>query len=224
MKSDIDMEDVFTNQYSIIKDLQCLEDKLSTQERENLDSSQFGIPELRKYPLNDENHVRQAVIMFNYVDRVHEKELASNIIKAIRKYKLDIQVSNKNRLRKYMNNIQERDTMKDTSRKIIEAYTDAINEKKEMNVYTVSFIVVHKDDSVSRYQKEVPAYSEKQLFTYIKKTYCKSRSDLIRDFHVISCKEPDKEQEDEKPDKQSKKFRRRSNKRNDRDYQEMSLF
>ena len=33
-----------------------LEDSMSTKERNSLDNSEFGIPELRKYPLHDKKH------------------------------------------------------------------------------------------------------------------------------------------------------------------------
>lgn len=66
-----------------------IESKLSTKARNSLDSKEFGIPSKRAYPLNDKNHVLSAIRLFNYVDKGHEKELANNIIKAIKRYHLD---------------------------------------------------------------------------------------------------------------------------------------
>ena len=50
------------------------EEKLKTKERK-----EFGIPELKKYPMPDKEHVLAAIRMFNHVDKEHEKELANNI-------------------------------------------------------------------------------------------------------------------------------------------------
>lgn len=76
---------------------------LSSEERNNLKTKTFGIPELRKYPLNDRAHVIAAIRFFNKVDSEHEEELAKNIIKAMKKFNIspDI-VGDKNRLKKYL--------------------------------------------------------------------------------------------------------------------------
>lgn len=77
---------------------------LSTEKRNNLPDEEFGIPSRRAYPLNDEEHVRQAIKMFNYCDSSEEKELAEAIIKKMKKFKInDISVSDKNRFSKYYN-------------------------------------------------------------------------------------------------------------------------
>lgn len=79
------------------------ESTLPSKERNKLDDDVFGIPSLRKYPLNDKAHVLAAIRMFNRVDRKHEKELAHNIIAAMEKYKIskDI-IGPKNRLQSYI--------------------------------------------------------------------------------------------------------------------------
>lgn len=80
------------------KDLQlCMESS-----RSELDDSEFGLPEKRKYPLDTEKHVRSAIKFFNYVDPEDEEELAENIIKAIKKFNIkDISITDKNRFYKY---------------------------------------------------------------------------------------------------------------------------
>ena len=79
------------------------ESTLPSKDRRKLDDDVFGIPSLRKYPLNDKAHVLAAIRMFNRVDRKHEKELAHNIIAAMEKYKIskDI-IGPKNRLQSYI--------------------------------------------------------------------------------------------------------------------------
>lgn len=66
----------------------------------------FGIPELKKYPMPDAEHVKLAIKFFNHVDSEHEKELASNINKYIKKYNItDITVGENNRFSKYYKKI-----------------------------------------------------------------------------------------------------------------------
>ena len=78
------------------------ETALTSSERNELDSNQFGIPSLRKFPLHDKAHVIQAIRFFNTVDRKHEKELAHNIIKAMKFYDIHFSiVGERNRLGTY---------------------------------------------------------------------------------------------------------------------------
>lgn len=81
------------------------ESKLTSEKRNKLDDSKFGIPLLRKYPLYDKKHVIQAIKMFNHVEKKYEKELAENIISAMDKFhvKYDI-VGERNRLYSYIHN------------------------------------------------------------------------------------------------------------------------
>lgn len=80
-----------------------IEKALTTIERNELDNSEFGIPSLRKFPLHDKAHVIQAIRFFNTVDRMHEKELAHNIKKAMSYYDIDSSiVGERNRLISYL--------------------------------------------------------------------------------------------------------------------------
>lgn len=67
-----------------------LEDAMSAEDRNKLDDSQFGLPKQRKYPLDTEARVRSAIKFFNYCDPKDEKELVTNIIKAIKKFKMEV--------------------------------------------------------------------------------------------------------------------------------------
>ena len=78
-----------------------MEEVLSTKDRNKLKKATFGLPEERKYPLNDARHVISAITYFNKCDPEDEKELAININKAIKKFHLDPTVSEKNRFSKY---------------------------------------------------------------------------------------------------------------------------
>lgn len=79
------------------------ESKLTTDERNELPIEKFGIPELKKYPLNDKSHVISAIRYFNQVNIDYEEELAKNIIKSMKKYGIPkSSVGVKNRLQKYL--------------------------------------------------------------------------------------------------------------------------
>lgn len=78
------------------------ESALTYSERERLLPSQFGVPNKRKYPMPDEEHVRLAIRLFNSCDPDDEKELADAIISRIKKFGItDVKVSASNRFRKY---------------------------------------------------------------------------------------------------------------------------
>ena len=92
-----------------------LEVKLTKEERDNLPDSDFGLPKERKYPLiitpkekrasNDKDgasHIRNAIAFFHFCKEKDRKELASNIMKAIKEHKLDIEIDEKNIIRKYV--------------------------------------------------------------------------------------------------------------------------
>ena len=75
--------------------------EMSAAERNKLKDSQFGLPDKRKYPLMDQQHVRSAIKFFNYVDKADEEELARNIKKALKKFNMNVNVGANNRFSKY---------------------------------------------------------------------------------------------------------------------------
>lgn len=79
------------------------EEALSYFDRQRLLPSDFGIPDKRKYPMPDADHVRAAIRMFNNCDYDEEKELAESIIKKMKKFNIedDIKISAANRFKKY---------------------------------------------------------------------------------------------------------------------------
>ena len=107
------------------------EKALSSKERNKLDDSEFGIPKERKYPLNDEAHVRAAVKFFNKVEPKYEESLARRIIKRIKELNLDIQVGEDNKLSKYYKSPKKESTI------LVESYKNPIiirenTESKEL--------------------------------------------------------------------------------------------
>ena len=74
------------------------EEKLSSKER-----TDFGLPEKKKYPMPDKEHVLAAIRMFNHVDKSDEATLAKNINKRIQQFGMEdeINVGDSNRFSKY---------------------------------------------------------------------------------------------------------------------------
>lgn len=79
------------------------EESMSAKERNELEDDDFGIPELRKYPIHNKKHVNQAIKMFNHVEKKYEFELADNLLDAMERFHISTDtVGEKNRLRKYI--------------------------------------------------------------------------------------------------------------------------
>lgn len=70
--------------------------------RNKLSDDQFGLPEDRKYPLNDTKHVRLAVKMFGHCEEGKRKKLAGNILKAAEKHGVSIKVGKNNPMAEYV--------------------------------------------------------------------------------------------------------------------------
>lgn len=69
------------------------------------DDKKFGVPEQKKFPLYDADHVISAIKFFNYVDRVYEKQLAKAILRRAKEYGVDISemnIGDNNRFKKYV--------------------------------------------------------------------------------------------------------------------------
>lgn len=67
-----------------------LESKLTTKQRDKLPSSAYGLPEERKYPLTDANHVRSAIRFFSSCPDEKKHMLAVRICRAAKKFNVEI--------------------------------------------------------------------------------------------------------------------------------------
>ena len=63
--------------------------KLSTEQRNKLTDSDFGIPEKRMYPLHDKAHIESAVKLFGHAETKYKKSLARKILSRAREYGMD---------------------------------------------------------------------------------------------------------------------------------------
>ena len=79
--------------------LLALESALTSKER-----TDFGLPDIKKYPMPDAEHVMLAIKFFNYVNEDREKELADAINAKITEFGItDINIGKNNRFGKYYN-------------------------------------------------------------------------------------------------------------------------
>lgn len=98
------LEDFLNNGMTISESLALNEATLSSKERKSLPDKTFGLPEKRKFPLNDYDHVVLAIKFFNRCDKKDQEELAKNIIKAMKVYKVPTdKIGKNNKLRNYIN-------------------------------------------------------------------------------------------------------------------------
>lgn len=66
-------------------------DKLTTAERKNLRSSDFGLPAEREFPMPDAAHVHAAESYFRYAPDDKKPELAHRILLKAKKYNVNVQ-------------------------------------------------------------------------------------------------------------------------------------
>ena len=79
------------------------EAKLTSKDRKQLSDTTFGIPETRSCPMPDIAHVKAAIRMFSRVQPQYERELASNVLKAMKKYGISTDtIGENNKLKKYV--------------------------------------------------------------------------------------------------------------------------
>ena len=86
-------------------------DHLAHEEKE--DENKFGLPDLKKYPMPDPDHVKSAIRFFNYVDPKHEKELAEAILERMKEYDMsfeDFGVGDENRFKNYIPKADQKDS------------------------------------------------------------------------------------------------------------------
>lgn len=74
---------------------------LNKEKRDNLKDSDFGLPDIRRFPLNDENHVRSAITMFNNCPNNRKKELAGRILRKCKLY--GIKINKESKIYDYIN-------------------------------------------------------------------------------------------------------------------------
>lgn len=98
MRYDKSGKDWWTNQTD-------LKDVLVHSDLSDFEDKKYGVPEQKKFPMPDADHVRSAIKFFNYVEPKYEKELAKAILARMKEYGMsfdDFGVGDKNRFKKYV--------------------------------------------------------------------------------------------------------------------------
>ena len=67
-----------------------LEESISAKERREIPVDKFGLPEERKYPLDTPEHVRSAIKLFGHCEEDKKHQLAVRIMKAAKKFNIEI--------------------------------------------------------------------------------------------------------------------------------------
>ena len=80
------------------------EAKLKAAARNELSDSEFGLPDERKYPLNDAAHVKAAIKMFSHCPDDKKKQLANRITRAMTKFNIDTKFDEKSPMYNYVSN------------------------------------------------------------------------------------------------------------------------
>lgn len=65
-------------------------DRLTAEEKRELNPSEFGIPQDHAYPMPDAAHVRAAEAYFRYAPDNEKPVLARNILKKAKEYGVDV--------------------------------------------------------------------------------------------------------------------------------------
>jgi len=81
----------FVSTIFLISDTMKKTDKLTTQEKKELRSSDFGIPESREFPMPDAVHVHAAEAYFRYADEDKKPLLAYRILMKAKKYGVKVE-------------------------------------------------------------------------------------------------------------------------------------
>lgn len=151
------------------------EDIIEEMKRSELNDSDFGIPEERKYPLNDEKHVISAIKFFNYVNKKYEEELAKNIISKMKKYNISgSRVGKKNRLRKYLpsNMVEESITINNNLESLMEMVSVNMD-----NILNEDYSVLNEQSNIiypyftPKELKDLKVFTNECVYEYIDDTY-----------------------------------------------------
>ena len=107
-------------------------ESLTTEERNKLPDSAFGVPSERKFPLIDKGHVLSAISYFHTYEGKHKAQLAKNIYKAAKKY--DIELSSDSDFIKYYKGLSENYSVRELEELSIGGlgyYAPLVNEEEE---------------------------------------------------------------------------------------------
>ncbi len=73
-----------------MREKELVSDKLDTEERRELDNSEFGLPDERAYPMPDAAHVRAAEAYFRFCPEEKKQELARAILRKAQEFGVNV--------------------------------------------------------------------------------------------------------------------------------------
>jgi len=132
------------------------EKKLSAKDRRNMSDVKFGLPSQKKYPLNDEEHVRKAIQFFKFCPQKDRAELANNINKKIKEFDMTVNVSEDNPFYKYVNKSTVKESIIRTDLSIYCPECRSVISENVRNVRKIVFIDKNFDnvDPINKLQME----------------------------------------------------------------------
>jgi hypothetical protein len=157
---------------------------------DDVPTSQFGLPKIRKYPLDTEDRVKSAIKFFNYVNKKSEKELASNIIRRVKELGMkNVNIGTSNRFHKYYSKhiaVTEHNILTTDVAIVIDSLT-----KKEKRIINMQ-LVEHGKDLV--YSDVIDTSSTTSGFLYVYKQHTDDVVGYVigatvpdtREFHVLN--------------------------------------
>ena len=144
--------------------------EMSAEERRNLPTSVFGLPDERKYPLTDAKHVESAIRLFGHCPEDKRKQLANKINVAAKKF--NVEISNTCLVSKYLPKATAEEVLTNIDAEAIcIKETNCITEEKE-------FPIQFNDDGdlLIKNYKKIDFNEEYQKAHQKIKTYDKSDS------------------------------------------------
>ena len=74
---------------------------VAKNDRTKMKDNEFGLPSFRKYPMNNEDSVKNAIKYFKFCKEEYRDELAKNLKVAVEKFKIEVEVVKGNPIIKY---------------------------------------------------------------------------------------------------------------------------
>lgn len=145
---------------------------IEEMKRSELPDEVFGIPSQRKYPMPDKKHVYSAIKLFGHVDEEHEKELARNIKKMMKKYDISPdEVGDKNKLKEYLNESYRESDNFIIINENIEHAVDRLNIPKDVKDFANKMYKDFKGDYKRDYKRNITKSFAQQVSSASKSSY-----------------------------------------------------
>ena len=110
---------------------------MKKSDRDKLPDSAFALPKKRKYPINDEESVRNGIKYFRFVPKEDQKLCAENLYKAAKKFGIDITITAGNPFNKFYPDVKVvPPTRRDKTKRVVPkdmGITDAQEKIKKQN-------------------------------------------------------------------------------------------